>query len=99
MRKLVLGWFLYGPASFPRAGNGNFSRCPQAPPELIHNWGYKTLYNRCRRWSDNDVFEALFTELARSDGTETGEVSRLDATYGKAHGAASSLKKEALKFD
>ena len=32
---------------------------------------HKTLYNRCRRWSDKGVFTLIFSELARSDGTET----------------------------
>ncbi len=31
---------------------------------------HKTLYNRCRRWSDKGVFELIFSELSASDATE-----------------------------
>ena len=58
---------------------------------------HKTLYNRFRRWSDNGVFELIFSELARSDGTETEEkMLMVDATDVKAHRTASSLNKGAL---
>jgi len=38
-------------------------------------------------------FQLIFSELARSDGTEQEEVLMLDATYLKANRMASSLKK------
>ena len=63
---------------------------------------YKTLYNRFRRWSQKDVFLLIFSELARSAGTEPEagvepeEVLMVDATYIKAHRTACSLKKGAL---
>ena len=56
---------------------------------------HKTLYNRFRRWSDNGVFELIFTELARSDGTET-EVLMIDVNCLKAPPMASSLNKGAI---
>ena len=52
----------------------------------------KTLYNRFRRWSENGVFQLIFTELSRSDSKDI-EVLMIDATYVKAHRTASSLKK------
>ena len=63
---------------------------------------YKTLYNRFRRWSQKGVFLLIFSELARSAGTEPEagvepeEVLMVDATYVKAHRTACSLKKGAL---
>ena len=56
---------------------------------------HTTLSNRCRCWSDNGGFERIFSELARSDGTETETVLMVDATDGKAHPTASSLNKGA----
>ena len=42
---------------------------------------HKILSNRCRRWSEKGIFQLLFAELARSDGTETEEeVLMVDAT-------------------
>ncbi|MCY3537737.1 MAG: hypothetical protein OXH24_08730 [Cyanobacteria bacterium MAG IRC3_bin_20] len=40
---------------------------------------HKTLYNRFRRWWDQGVFPLTFSELARSDDTET-EVLLMGAT-------------------
>ena len=68
---------------------------------------YKTLYNRCRRWSEKGVFQLILSELARSAGTEAEadtapeaggeleEVLMIDATCLKAHRTACSLKKGA----
>ncbi len=53
---------------------------------------HKTLYNRCRRWSDKGVSDLIFSELSESDATEPPdsveppdatepEVLMIDATY------------------
>ena len=63
---------------------------------------YKNLYNRFRRWSQKGVFQLIFSELARSAGTEPEaggepeEVLMVDATCVKAHPTACSLKKGGL---
>jgi len=50
----------------------------------------KTLYNRWKRWSENDIFARMFTELAKSgDDTDT---LMIDATHLKAHRTAASLR-------
>ena len=59
---------------------------------------HKTLYNRCRRWSDKGVFKLIFSQLARPDGTEAEEVLMMDATDVKAHPTASSLNKGTLNL-
>ncbi len=61
---------------------------------------HKTLYNRCRRWSDKGVFDLIFSdlifsELSASDAPEP-EVLMIGATDLKAHPTASSLNKEDL---
>ena len=40
----------------------------------------QNLYNRFRRWSENGVFELIFTELSRSHSKHT-ELLMIDATY------------------
>jgi transposase len=50
----------------------------------------KTLYNRWKRWSDKGVFVAMMDGLS-AKGTERKTIM-IDATYLKAHRAASSLK-------
>jgi len=50
----------------------------------------KTLYNRWKRWSDMGVFARIMTGLA-AEGTDH-KTSMIDATYLKAHRAASSLR-------
>ncbi len=59
---------------------------------------HKTLYNRCRRWSDKGVFDLVFSELSASDSAESPdaaepEVLMIDATDVKAHPTACSLNK------
>ena len=65
---------------------------------------HKTLYNRCRRWSDKGVFDLIFSELSAFDAAESPgsveppdalepEVLMIDATDIKAHPMASSLNK------
>ena len=65
---------------------------------------HKTLYNRCRHWSDKGVFDLIFSELSASDTPEPPdsaeppdatepEVLMIDATDIKAHPTASSLNK------
>ena len=72
----------------------NRLRWVDAPPAY---GSHKTLSNRCRRWSDNGVFELLFSELAQSDGTEPEEEALMvDATDIKMHPTASSLNKGVL---
>jgi len=74
----------------------------QAAPDLIQNWGYKTLYNHCRRWPETGVFRLIFSELSRSRdrepeaGATPEAVLMMDATYVKVHRTASSPKKGAL---
>ncbi len=50
----------------------------------------KTLYNRWKRWSDLGVFTRIMTSLA-TQGTYH-KTAMIDATYLKAHRAASSLR-------
>lgn len=50
----------------------------------------KTLYNRLKRWSDNEVFARIMMGLA-AEGTENKTIM-IDATYMKAHRTASSLR-------
>ena len=50
----------------------------------------KTLYNRWKRWGDMGVFARMMEGLA-SEGCEE-KVVMIDATYLKAHRAASSLR-------
>ena len=68
---------------------------------------YKTLTNRCRRWSEKGIVQFILSELARSAvteaeadiapeaGGEPEEVLMIDATCVKAHRTASSLEKGA----
>lgn len=49
----------------------------------------KTLYNRWKRWGDLGVFARMMEGLASEGGQE--KVVMIDATYFKAHRAASSL--------
>ena len=53
---------------------------------------HKTLYSRCRRWSDKGVFDLIFSESSASDAPEP-DVLMIDATDLKAHPTASSLNK------
>ena len=71
--------------------------CPSLWPRWVD--AYKTLYNRFRRWSDNGGFLLIFSQLARSDGSEPEEVLMIDVTYLKAHRTASSLNKEVRNLD
>ncbi len=84
--------------SFRRGCSGG---CP-GPADGPH----KTLYNRCRRWSDKGVFELIFSELSASDAPEPPgsaeppdapepAVLMIDATDVKAHPTVSSLNKGA----
>ena len=50
---------------------------------------HKTLYNRWKRWSDKGIFARLMAGLAAEQG-ETKTVI-IDATYLKAHQAATSM--------
>jgi transposase len=50
----------------------------------------KTLYNRWKRWSDMGVFVRIVTGLA-AEAPDNKTIS-IDATYLKAHRAASSLR-------
>ncbi|MCY4331668.1 MAG: hypothetical protein OXC96_04020 [Cyanobacteria bacterium MAG CAR1_bin_15] len=81
----------------PLLGSG-----PQAAPDPIQNWGYKTLYNHCRRWPETGVFRLIFSELSRSRdrepeaGATPEAVLMMDATYVNVHRTASSPKKGAL---
>ncbi len=70
----------------------NGLRWRDAPPEYGPQ---KTLYNRFRRWSENGIFERIFSELA-DPGVETSGILMIDATHLKAHRTASSLKKGAM---
>jgi transposase len=69
----------------------NGLRWRDAPPEY---GSHKTLYNRFRRWSEKDIFERIFVEMA-NPGVESSGVLMIDATHLKAHRTASSLKKGA----
>ena len=69
----------------------NGLRWRDAPPEY---GPHKTLYNRFRRWSENGIFERIFSELANPD-VESSGVLMIGATHIKAHRTASSLKKGA----
>ena len=69
----------------------NGLRWRDAPPEY---GPHKTLYNRFRRWSENGIFERIFSELANPD-VESSGVLMIDATHIKAHRTASSFKKGA----
>jgi len=53
---------------------------------------YKTLYNRCRRWSEKGIFQLIFCELARSD--DTGDDTGPEASAGP--GAGVELEEEVL---
>jgi transposase len=50
---------------------------------------HKTLYNRWKRWSDNDIFAQMMMGLAAEHGEE--KTVMIDATYLIAHRTASSL--------
>ena len=50
----------------------------------------KTLYNRCKRWSDLGVFMRIMNGLA-AEAPDNKTIS-MDATYLKAHRTASSLR-------
>jgi putative transposase len=56
---------------------------------------YRTLYNRFRRWSENDIFERILLELAIPEVEGSG-VLMIDAKHLKADRTASSLKKGAM---
>ena len=49
---------------FPKERGGKWVDAPAA-----YN-PHKTLYNRCRRWSDKGVFDLIFSELSASDAAE-----------------------------
>jgi len=70
----------------------NGLRWRDAPPEY---GPHKTLYNRFRRWSENGIFERIFSKLA-NPGVESSGILMIDATHLKAHRKASSLKKGAM---
>ncbi len=64
-------------------------------------------YNRCRCWSDKDVFELIFSELSAADAAKPPgsaepadvtepDVLMIDATDVKAHPTACSLNKGGL---
>ncbi len=55
---------------------------------------HKTLYNRFVRWSAMGVFNRIFDELSKMNGTP--EQLQIDATHLKAHRTASSLLKKGL---
>ncbi len=66
--------------------NRNGLRWRDAPKEY---GPHKTLYNRCKRWSEKGIFARMLLELAdQGGGTDT---LMIDATYLKAHRTASSL--------
>ena len=69
----------------------NGLRWRDAPPEY---GPHKTLYNRFRRWSENGIFERIFSELV-NPGVESSGVLMIDATHLKARRTASSFKKGA----
>ncbi|WP_246525334.1 IS5 family transposase [Thalassovita aquimarina] len=50
----------------------------------------KTLYNRCKRWSEMGVFARIFEGLASEAANQ--KTIMIDATYLKAHRTASSLR-------
>ena len=54
---------------------------------------HKTIYNRFIRWSRLGVFDRIFAELSKGDGTEQ---LMIDATHLKAHRTAASLLKKGL---
>ena len=51
---------------------------------------HKTLYNRCKRWSEAGVFVRMMEGL--SDAQAERRTVMIDATYLKAHRTASSLR-------
>lgn len=53
---------------------------------------YKTLYNRFVRWSRAGIFDTIFRELSRVQGTADGLM--IEATHLKAHRTAASLLKK-----
>ena len=58
---------------------------------------YTTLYNRCRGWSEQGIFQLLLAELTPSDGMEPeAAVLMIDAASVKAHGTAPILSKGLL---
>ena len=50
---------------------------------------HKTLYNRCKRWSDKGVFGRMMAGLSAEHGEE--KTMMIDANYLKAHRTATSL--------
>ncbi len=66
--------------------NRNRLRWSDAPKEY---GPYKTLYNRWKRWSDKGIFAEMLIGLAADHGEKNTVM--IDATYLKAHRAASSL--------
>ena len=64
-----------------------------SPPEYGPQ---KTLYNRFRRWSENGIFEPIFSALAHP-GVENSGSLMIDATHLKTHRTASSLRKGAMR--
>ena len=55
---------------------------------------YKTLYNRFIRWSRMGIFNKIFMELSRKNGSV--EQLMIDSTHLKAHQTAASLLKKGL---
>jgi len=53
---------------------------------------HKTLYNRFVRWSRAGIFDTIFRELSRLEGT--ADCLMIDATHLKAHRTAASLLKK-----
>lgn len=58
---------------------------------------HKTLYNRFIRWSRMGIFNKIFMELSRRNGSV--EQLMIDATHLKAHRTAASLLKKGLYPD
>ncbi|QFT48740.1 hypothetical protein FIU97_19290 (plasmid) [Roseivivax sp. THAF40] len=66
--------------------NRNGLRWRDAPREY---GSHKTHYNRWKRWSEKGIFAKMMGELAAEHGEK--KIVMIDATYLKAHRAASSL--------
>ena len=66
--------------------NRNGLRWRDAPEEYGR---HKTLHNRWKRWSDKGIFAQMMVGLAADHGEQATVM--IDATYLRAHRAASSL--------
>ncbi len=66
--------------------NRNGLRWCDAPKEY---GPHKTLCNRWKRWSDKGIFARMMTGLAADHGED--KTVMIDATYFKAHRAATSM--------